>query len=174
MMKEKRGDIMKHIQYPTTLCLLAVLLLCLPVTAGANSSWFWISETRPYDVLPYVVAGTLLMETLGIWRIPGTKGLMRVFCLVCLGNLVSFAMPYLDLMFDPISPFDQALDSYFFTVGASYLVMTLVAEVPILYFGLRKHTAHRKRLLPAIIGCNVVTTVAVAVVERTVCQGGWA
>ena len=36
------------------------------LTAFANSSWVWISETRPYDVLPWVAIGTLIIETISL------------------------------------------------------------------------------------------------------------
>ena len=40
--------------------------LSFPMLASANSSWVWISETRPYDILPFVVIGTLLIETVAV------------------------------------------------------------------------------------------------------------
>jgi len=46
---------------------LLLLLICfLPITACANSSWVWIAETRPIDILPFVVVGTLVFETMVI------------------------------------------------------------------------------------------------------------
>ena len=46
-----------------------ISLFSLPLfnlTAFANSSWVWISETRPYDVLPWVAIGTLIIETISL------------------------------------------------------------------------------------------------------------
>lgn len=72
----------------------AALLLC-GATASANSSWIWISETRPYDLLPWVVLVTLAVETVCVDRIPGVDRLPKTFCVVAAANIVSFAAPYL-------------------------------------------------------------------------------
>ena len=47
-----------------TICLSTILILLWfsSITAFANSSWVWISETRPDDLLPFVIAGTLIIE----------------------------------------------------------------------------------------------------------------
>ena len=37
-----------------------LLLVSIPQVVSANSSWIWISETRPYDLLPIVIILTLL------------------------------------------------------------------------------------------------------------------
>ena len=165
---------MKWMNYVASVLLMGVIILCLPITAGANSSWVWISETRPYDVLPFVIGGTLAVETLSVWLIPRTKNPLKVFCVVFAGNVISFAMPYIMCLFHPVYTFSAALDSHFYTVGGTFLVMTVVVEGPIVYHGLKKETKHPKRLLSAIIGSNVLTTAAVAIVERTFCNGYWA
>ena len=85
---------MKKDNLLSTVCLVGILALCFPLVARADSSWVWITETRPYDVLPFVVVGTLLIETLSIWLIPHTRRLSKVFWVVCLGNGLSYAAPY--------------------------------------------------------------------------------
>ena len=45
-----------------------ILSFAFSVSASANSSWVWITQTRPYDVLPFVIVGTLVAETLLIDR----------------------------------------------------------------------------------------------------------
>jgi len=43
--------------------ILAIMLLtCMPITTYANSSWHWLTKTNPFDVLPYAVILTLLIE----------------------------------------------------------------------------------------------------------------
>lgn len=167
---------MKKYQNLSAVFLAGILAICFPLAASANSSWVWISDTRPFDVLPYVVIGTLLVETLGIGLIPRFEGkkMGKVFCVVCVGNLLSFVAPYLlRWMFGIGLPFAQTLDFHNYTVGAVYLVLTVVIELAVGYFLLRKDTERKKTLIAAIVGCNVVTTVAVAIVERTLCQGYW-
>ena len=85
---------MKKDNLLSAVCLVGILALCFPLVARADSSWVWITETRPYDVLPFVVVGTLLIETLSIWLIPHTRRLSKVFWVVCLGNGLSYAAPY--------------------------------------------------------------------------------
>ena len=34
----------------------------------ANSSWVWLTDRRPFDILPYAVALTLIIEFIFIWR----------------------------------------------------------------------------------------------------------
>lgn len=164
---------MKRYQASSSMLLVGILALCLPVVARADSSWVWISETRPYDVLPFVVVGTLLIETLGIWLIPRVKKPLKVFCVTCLGNVLSFAVPYVLCLFNPVYDFAQVMESHFYTVGVVFLVVTIAIEVPIEYYLLRKETDRPKALLCAVILCNVITTVAVAAVERTLCYGWW-
>ena len=43
-----------------------IFSLAFPMHAYADSSWHWISDTRPYDVLPYVIVMTLAIETFSI------------------------------------------------------------------------------------------------------------
>ena len=44
------------------LIVIMVLMMLLPVNAFADSSWVWISEKRPFDILPWVALGTILIE----------------------------------------------------------------------------------------------------------------
>ena len=156
-----------------------------PITAYANSSWVWISTTRPYDLLPFVIAGTLLIEILAVRLVAGIKNYKKTIPVTVISNLVSFAAPYL-LMFITVqmenstisdgSPFtlEDTLDKLpIYTVGLAFLFMTLACELPIVYNVLKKETDHRKRLALVIIGSNFLTTVLTAVVERTLCYGRW-
>ena len=159
------------------------LLWFSPITASANSSWVWISGTRPYDLLPFVIAGTLLIEIFAVRFVAGINNFKKIIPVTVLSNLVSFAAPYL-LMFIIVqrenstisdgSPytFEDALEKWpFYTVGLVFLFMTLACELPIVYNVLKKETEHRKRLALVIIGSNFLTTVLTAIVERTMCYG---
>lgn len=55
--------------------LLLIVLLLIPMNVQANSSWVWISERRPYDLLPMVIVVTLVIEILGINFVAGIKKL---------------------------------------------------------------------------------------------------
>ena len=60
-----------------------------------------------------------------------------------------------------------------YTVGLSFLIMTLACEMPIVYNALKKETEHHKKLAWVIVGSNVLTTALTAIVERTLCYGRW-
>lgn len=156
------------------LSVLCLPLLCLPVSA--NSSWRWISETRPYDVLPLVMAVTLAVEIAGLCWIHQIRPVSRCAVVVLLGNLLSFAAPYILLRLFPHTPYEfwQTLEhTPFYTVGAAYLILTLVVEVPVVY-GVLRYGATRQKWLPlTVVGLNVATTVLTALAERIFCHGTW-
>ena len=161
------------------------LFWLFPITAYANSSWMWISETRPYDLLPFVIAGTLLIEILAVRFVAGINNLKKIIPVTVISNLVSFAAPYLLLFITVQSENSTISDGIpytvgyeletlpIYTVGLAFLFMTLACELPITYNVLKKETEHRKRLALVIIGSNLLTTVLTAVVERVLCYGNW-
>lgn len=154
----------------------AAFLLC-GVTASANSSWIWISETRPYDILPWVVLITLVVETVCVDRIPQVNRGPKTFCVVAAANIVSFAAPYLlkYLSWEANGfGFEKYLDhAPSYIVGIAYGLLTVAVELPIVYNALKKDAPDRKKLLVTAIAVNVVTTVIVACFERALCQGQW-
>lgn len=166
---------MKH--FIQRAAIIAAMFSCVlfPAAVFANSSWVWISETRPYDLLPFVIAGTLIIEIAAIYFIPKTRKPLKVCGLVILANLLSFAAPYLLRMPSGVGySFVENLDAFpSYTVNVLFLIMTLAVETPLLYRFLRKETEHRKRLLITLIVINVLTTMGVAVVERIFCYGSW-
>ena len=58
--------------------MIMALMVLFPVNAFADSSWVWISEKRPFDILPWVAMGTILIEWLSIWLIPRTGHAFKV------------------------------------------------------------------------------------------------
>lgn len=158
--------------------LAALFAAALSTPAFADSSWIWISETRPYDVLPWVAIATLLIETGMLWKLCKFKNPFKVFCVVTLGNLLSFAAPYAAYYFGrvPWYTFTQMLNRLpTYTVGFVFLVITLLVEMPIEYKLLKKDLpdALYQRLFYTLIAANSLTTVMVAVVERLFCRGQW-
>lgn len=170
------------------ICFSAILtLLCLSsITAFANSSWVWISETRPDDLLPFVIAGTLIIEILAVRCVAGIKKLRKIIPVTVIANLVSFAMPYFLVAVtvqmenetvpdgEILYTVEEVLEKWpTYTVGLSFLIMTLACEMPIVYNVLKKETENYKKLAWVIIGSNILTTVLTAIVERTLCYGRW-
>lgn len=152
-------------------------MLVLSVAAWADSSWLWISKTRPYDVLPWVAILTIAIESISINIIPKILKSFKVFCVVTLANLLSFAAPYLlnFLMYKNYCfEFDKYLEHWpAYTVGGIYGFVTVAIELPVVYSVLKNDTDSKKKLLWVIICANIVTTVLVALAERIFCQGRW-
>lgn len=153
------------------------LLPLFPLTASANSSWYWISETRPYDILPWVAIATLLIETAGLLLFAKTQSILRTFSLVAVANALSFAAPYLinlQIYSEEMFPYRNYLEkSPSYTVGFLFCMATVFIELPIVYYSLRKHTASKTAFIFTIVGSNIVTTILVAIVERLFCVGQW-
>ena len=174
---------MKNRKKPISFLAILTLLWFSSITASANSSWVWISKTRPYDLLPFVIAGTLLIEIFAVRFVAGIKNFIKIIPVTVISNLVSFAAPYLFMFISvqrenstisdgiPFTLEDTLEKLPFYTVGLAFLFMTLACELPIVYIVLKKETEHRKKLALAIIGSNLLTTILTAVVERTLCYG---
>lgn len=161
----------------TNTTITALLVFAFSLTAFANSSWVWISETRPYDVLPFVAIATLIIETAALNLILKIGNWHRVFTGVLIGNLISFAVPYIDYSNTPPyydMPLSYILESGpFYTVGAAFLFLTVAVELPFIYFWLKKDVKNKKLLVLTTVMANIVTTVMVAVAERVLCEGHW-
>ena len=162
---------------------LSIIIVCLflpqifTLTAFANSSWFWISETRPYDVLPWVAVGTVIIETISIITFAKIKRSFEVFATVTIANVISFAAPYLGkllMYYSEKMPYEMYLENWpSYTVGILFCIATVLIELPIVYFSLRKNAISRKKFIVAIIITNIVTTILVAIIERIFCVGTW-
>ena len=162
-----------------------LFILSFPVTAYANSSWHWVTTTCPFDLLPFAIILTLLIEVLSVNFIARIRDLKRVIPVVCLANLVSFLLPYLWLGINPDNAYANFGNSIFFVIGHTvrsmpaftvsvfFLFITLFAEMPVVYFLLRKKAENENRLIAVIFVANVVTTLLTFAVERIFCYGEW-
>lgn len=158
-----------------------MVLLCpfFTIPAFANSSWRWLAETRPYDVLPYVIAITVGVETAALVTVAKVSKIGKAFCFVSLANLLSFLAPYvlefaafrMDRLYPSFSYYLEQVPVY--TVGIAYAVMTLAVELPLLSAALKKDTDSRGRLHAVIIGANLLTTAITFLVEHVFCPGRW-
>lgn len=170
---------MKTYRTITNTAITILLIGCFTLTAFANSSWVWISETRPYDVLPFVIVGTLLIETAAINLLLKVGNWHKVFSGVLIGNLISFAVPYIG--YSNTTPYagyytlGEILNrGPYYTVGGAFLIITVLVELPFMYFWLKKVVTDKKKLIAVTVIANVVTTFAVAAVERIFCEGHYA
>ena len=161
----------------TSVCLISVIMITLfPISVYANSSWRWISETRPYDVLPFVILLTLIIEIAGTYFLAKIKELRKISLIITVANILSFTAPYLFTLIFPsvIYSFEQMLEhTPFYTIGFIYLIITLLAEVPFVYFNFKTQVTDKIKFISIIIGVNVVTTAIAAITERLICYGVW-
>ncbi len=168
-----------------TILVAITLVLLFPITAYANSSWHWVSSSRPLDLFPVVVIITLLLEIISVNYIAKVKDLKRVIPVVSLANLASFVVPYIWLGVSPRNVYTGLDDNIFnvikytvehtptFTVSISFLLMTLLVETPIVYLFFKDNVQNKRKLIFNIILINIITTAITFAVERIFCYGEW-
>lgn len=157
--------------------LIGIIFICMPMTVYANSSWHWVTVS-PMKILPYVIIFTLIVEIASVFVVGKVKNFKRIFYVISLANLFSYLAPYVEraYRFIPTSGFKISAafnKGPYYIILAGYLILTLIVELPIAYLLLRKHTDNQKMLAISILASNIVTTVAVAIIERVVCVGQW-
>lgn len=168
---------MKYKAYTAAIWIGAFLFL-FPSVVYANSSWHWVTAS-PMKVLPFAVVFTILIETVWVIKSGRVSDSKKAFYIICLANIISFIAPYLEraYRFIPTSGGLSILAAFnkgpFYMILAGYLILTIAAELPIVYYLLRKYSENRKNLLISIILSNTVTTLLVAVCERIICVGKW-
>lgn len=157
--------------------IIAITLIIVPMRVYANSSWHWISETRPFDILPWVALGTILIEWLMIWKIPKLDKGLKVLGVVIASNLASFLLPYMIMWFESswYGSFQYILNSGpHYIVGIIFLILTCSVEIPLIYLFFQKKTENPTLLIKVILLANVITTIGVAIVEHVLTKGAWA
>ena len=157
-----------------------IILMLVPSIVSANSSWHWISSTRPIDILPFVILVTLLIETLMIIKLNKINSIVKPIVVIIIANLMSFVMPFLvyflpnELGMSGYENFLKMINHWpTYIAGIGYLFMTLVIEVPIVYNLLKKECDNKKMFLKVIIAANILTTLLTALAERVICVGQW-
>ena len=150
--------------------------LFLRTTAYANSSWHWLTKSNPFDLLPYAVILTLLIEYVIIQQLNSIKNYFRLFIVICFANMASFLLPYATLLLPSAVGYTLEKSIYslpIYIVGFGYLFLTLIAEIPIVYGCCKNIVTSEKRLLISIILVNTITTAMVAAAERIIYRGMW-
>lgn len=162
----------------SSLILTVLFVLMFSTVANANSSWHWVTAS-PLKVLPFAIFVTLLIETTAIVSIGKVADIKKSFIVVSLANLISFLAPYIfrAFRFIPTSGGFRLVDAFnkgpYYIVLTGYLVLTLIIELPIVYFILNKYVKDNKRLVISILSSNIITTLLVAICERQICIGRW-
>lgn len=156
-----------------------IIMLFSASAAYANSSWHWVT-TSPMTVLPFAIIFTLLIETVGVVRLGKVEDSKKAMKIIALANIISFIAPYMEraYRFRAVSSGISLLFAVFdkgpyYMILSGYLLLTVVVELPVVYYFLSKETVNKKQLAQAIVLSNVITTLLVAVLERMICIGRW-
>lgn len=155
-----------------------IIFFLFPEAAFANSSWNWVT-TSPLTLLPLAVLFTLLVETVSVVKFGRVDKILKAFFVIGLANILSFLAPGLERAYRFIPTTGRVSLSAAFNKGpyymvfSGYLLLTVIVELPVVYFLLRNNTSDKKRLVISIIVSNVATTIIVAVLERLLCVGRW-
>ncbi len=156
--------------------------LLFPLAAHANSSWHWFTDS-PLIALPWAIIGVLLAEVCLICSVGHLKVSAKSVAVICLANTISFLLPYVFIglipdLGDETMGFLGSIQYYvhklpYYIVGTGFLLLTLLSEIPIVYFTLRRDVSNGKKFLVTIVLTNILTTAVLAVVERLLFQGSW-
>ncbi|WP_245805767.1 hypothetical protein [Bacillus alkalicellulosilyticus] len=162
--------------------ILFFFLILIQSTVFANSSWHWVTGS-PKEMFPIAIVSTLAFETIAILLFAKVgRGLwisIKVFVIVAVANIISFLAPYVIRAIEMKGPcgeyaWECAFDKGpYYIVLFGYLFLTLVIEVPIIYYILKKVTTNPRKLIITLFAVNVVTTLLVAVLERSLYFGQW-
>lgn len=145
----------------------------------ADSSWIWLSERRPYELLPIAVVMTIFIEVVMLVIFLKIRNIKKTVLIVTIGNALSFIIPYAfnyfmlrtDMGYESI---ERAFSTGpYYMVGLGYLFLTIIIELPVVYAGLKNEITDKKRGIFVICIANTVTTILVFVMERIACYGQW-
>ena len=152
------------------------LTILFSTSAYANSSWHWLTKTAPFDILPYAVVLTLGIEYFSLKKANLIQKPFRLLMVICAANLASFLLPFALFLWPSVTgyTFKMTINHLpIYMIGFGYLFLTLIVEVPAVYFSLQGVVENKKKLVLSIVVTNVITTVMVAIIERIVCKGSW-
>lgn len=158
------------------LILSILMVLLYPSTALANSSWHWLTETTPLTILPFAVVGTLIIEISAVIIFGRVKNRARAAIAVTLANLVSYLAAYFLQTIDTETGYsfmDMVMHQPIYIISVFYLLLTIIIELPAVYFLLQRGAEDKRRLLLSIVISNTLTTALVAVCEGIFAPGSW-
>ena len=104
--------------------MIMALMVLFPVNAFADSSWVWISEKRPFDILPWVAMGTILIEWLSIWLIPRTGHAFKVLGIVMVANALLTLLVEMPIVYNVLKSKVQDKKKLQLTIIISNMITT--------------------------------------------------
>lgn len=160
---------MRKISFISFFAAVSALIFSLTTTVYAATA----TGTGTFDYskyLPIVVGGTLIVEALIIILLSDIKRIVNVSFAVLVANIVSFFVIRIGLGVLRHETFykgmiTQGVISSNWIAAFIFLCVSLVTELPILYFMLRVFTKKTTRLMIIATVANILTVAATAVVE---------
>lgn len=156
---------------------IAITLTALTLLFVLNTTAFAYSYSKvspvPFDYskyFPFIVGGMLVIEGVIILLLSDIKRIVNVSFAVLVANVASFALTRFAIGILKHETFykgmiTQGLIASNIFAGVAYLIVSLIIELPILYFMLRVFTEKKVRLMVVAAAANIVSTVALVIVE---------
>lgn len=145
------------------------LTVMFTITASANSIWTERMENYSYmEHFPYIIIGTLIVETLALLVVTKMKKPLKVIGTVVLANAASFLIPeaIMNLILFGGQRFElfMLFNTYWF-LNVIFIIITLAIELPIIWAILKKDVKSVKVLLLTATAVNIFTTVVTAIID---------
>ena len=161
------------------ICVIWIVALCVAYVRPvyANSSWRWLTDKQPWQLLPIAIVFTLLVEISMHKYILNVRG-SKIYIAIIAANICSYILPYVIEGWEGYYwmgyTIPRALSSGpYYMIGMGFLFMTLLVEIPVVLGIMKKYVEDKKKMIAVTVISNIITTGFVFVIERIVCQGSW-
>lgn len=147
------------------------LFFAFSTTASAATFLNMDSETFSYShFLPVIIGAAVIVEALFILAVSDVKRIVNVSFAVLVANVASILVPRFALGFIRKEGFYSGM----FTLNSAsvnwlaviaFFAVSLIIELPIVYFMLRAFTKKYSRLMFSAAAANIITFIIIIVVE---------
>ncbi len=164
---------MKKYNFLSSFLVALILIFTFPVVISA-SSWTWMSDVRPYHVLPLTIIVASAVESLSLIFIAKVSRKAKAIFFTTLFNMISFATPYVAmLLFADDGLAGLETNNPYGLLRIAYVGLILFFEWIALFIALGDYVKSEKRLILTIFGSNAVTTVLVIIIENILAPGSF-
>ena len=152
--------------------LFALLLVFMFPIAISASSWAWMSDVRPYHLLPLDIGVASTIEILSLLYIAKVTYKSKAVFFTIFANMVSFAAPYVaTFLFEDDGLACLEKNSSYGLLRFAHVGMILIFEWIAVFIPLCDHVESEKRLIWTIFGSNAVSTALVILLESVLAPG---
>ena len=164
---------MKKYNFLSSFLIALLLMFTFPTVISASEySWTWLSDVRPYHLLPLTVAVASTVESLSLIYVAKVTYKSKTVFFTILCNIISFAAPYVAIhLFDDEGLASIETSNPYGILRIAYVGAILFFEWIAIFIALGDYVESEKRLLWTIFGSNAVTTVLVIIIENILAPG---